>query len=348
MTDLVTFGETMLRLSPPEGERLATARELDARAGGAESNVAVAGAALGIETAWLSKLPDSPLGRRIVHELRGHGVTPEIAWDDSDDARLGTYYLEPGGAPRGTDVLYDRADAAITTVESEELHTETVADADYCYTSGITPALSDAAAETTAALLAAAQEAGTTTAFDLNYRSKLWSPAEAKAGYESLFPDIDVLVAAERDAANVLGRDGSGSASSGGDSDSSAAGDSDSSAAGDSDSSAAERVARGLARDFDFETVLVTRGDEGALALHDGTVSEQPAYEADTLDPIGTGDAFVGGFLAKRARGGDVETALAWGAATAALKRTVAGDLAVVTAEEVREVLAERGGGIDR
>ncbi len=328
MTDLVTFGETMLRLSPSAGERLQTARELDARAGGAESNVAVAGAALGLDSAWLSKLPDSPLGRRIVHELRGHGVETEVAWDDGD-TRLGTYYLEPGGDPRGTDVIYDRADAAITTVESTELATETVADADYFYTSGITPALSDRAAEATADLLEHARAEGTRTAFDLNYRGKLWSHEEAKAGYESLFPHIDVLVAAQRDAADVLDRDGTRSDS-------------------DDDSSPAERVARGLAADYDFETVIVTRGEKGALALHDDVVCEQPAFEADTLDPIGTGDAFVGGFLTKRARDGGVPEALAWGAATAALKRTVAGDLAVVTAEEVRAVLDEQGGGIDR
>jgi 2-keto-3-deoxygluconate kinase (EC 2.7.1.45) len=206
VTDLVTFGETMLRLSPSAGERLSTTRRLDARAGGAESNVAVAGASLGIETAWLSKLPDSPLGRRIVHELRGHGVTPHVAWDDDPEARLGTYYLEPGGAPRGTNVIYDRADASITTVRPAELATEAVADADYCYTSGITPALSEAAEETTAHLLERAQTAGTTTVFDLNYREKLWPPATARATYRELFPSVDVLVAPRRDARRVLDR----------------------------------------------------------------------------------------------------------------------------------------------
>lgn len=326
MTELVTFGETMLRLSPPAGERLSTARSLDARAGGAESNVAVAGASLGIETAWLSKLPDSPLGRRVVHELRGHGVTPHVSWDGDPDARLGTYYLEPGGTPRGTDVIYDRAGASITTVHPSELATEPVADADYCYTSGITPALSEAANETTAHLLERAQTADTTTVFDLNYREKLWAPATARETYRELFPSVDVLVAPRRDATRVLDRDP---------------------AAGEGET-AAERLARGLAADHGFQTVIVTRGDEGALAVHDGRVIEQPAYEAETLDPIGTGDAFVGGYVAQRAQGGDVSTALSWAAATAALKRTVAGDLAVVTADEVASVVADDGDGIDR
>ncbi|MEZ3115474.1 bifunctional 2-dehydro-3-deoxygluconokinase/2-dehydro-3-deoxygalactonokinase [Halobaculum sp. MBLA0147] len=326
MTELVTFGETMLRLSPPEGDRLATTRTLEARAGGAESNVAVAGARLGADTAWLSKLPDSPLGERIVHELRGHGVDTRVAWGDPETTRLGTYYLEPGGEPRGTDVIYDRADAAITTVATEELATETVADATYCYTSGITPALSEEAAETTRELLAHAQANDTTTVFDPNYRAKLWDTETARAAYEELFPDVDVLVVAQRDAAAVLGRDGAGSTAG----------------------TPAERVARGLIADFDFETVVVTRGDEGALAVHEGDVYDQPVYEAETLDPIGTGDAFVGGFLARRLDGGGVDEALSWGAATAALKRTVAGDLAVVSPDEVAAVVDEASGGIDR
>ncbi|ESP88974.1 bifunctional 2-dehydro-3-deoxygluconokinase/2-dehydro-3-deoxygalactonokinase [Candidatus Halobonum tyrrellensis] len=319
MTDLVTFGETMIRFSPPEGTRLETADEFDVRLGGAESNVAVAAASLGLDAVWLSKLARSPLGRRVVRGLRGHGVDTRVAWDDGDDARVGTYYLEPGGRPRGTKVVYDRADAAITTVDVDELPTDALAEAEYLYTSGITPALSDAAAETTAALLERAREAGARTALDLNYRSKLWSPDEARSAFESLFPEVDVLVTARRDAETVLGRDGDPT-----------------------------DVARELADEFDFETVVVTRGAKGAVAVHDGEAYDQPAYEADTLDPIGTGDAFVGGFLAKRCRGGDVAEALSWGAATAAFKRTTAGDLAVVTPEEVERVVAERGGGIAR
>ena len=317
MTDLVTFGETMLRFSPPEGTRLETADEFDVRLGGAESNVAVAAGSLGLDAVWLSKLARSSLGRRVVRGLRAHGVDPRVAWDD--DARVGTYYLEPGGRPRGTQVVYDRADAAIPTVDVEELPTDALSEASYLYTSGITPALSEAAAETTAALLERAREAGTTTAFDLNYRSKLWSHEEAAAAYERLFPDVDVLVTARRDAEAVLGRHGD-----------------------------PEEMARGLADDFGFETVVITRGEHGALAVHGDDAYDQPAYEAETLDPIGTGDAFVGGFLAKRCRGGDVDEALSWGAATASLKRTTAGDLAVVTPAEVERVVAERGGGISR
>ncbi|MFC6826595.1 bifunctional 2-dehydro-3-deoxygluconokinase/2-dehydro-3-deoxygalactonokinase [Halopelagius fulvigenes] len=320
MSDLVTFGETMLRLSPPHGERLERTRTLDVQAGGAESNVAVAAARLGVDAVWLSKLPDSSLGRRVVSELRSHGVRTGIVWDDPAESRIGTYYLEPGTEPRGTDVIYDRADAAVTTTVPEELPLGAIRNSDVFYTSGITPALSETLAATTERVLAAAQDGeSTTTVFDLNYRSKLWSPAEAREEFESLFPAIDVLVAAERDVRSVLEREGD-----------------------------APELARGLADDFGFETVVVTRGENGSVALNEGQVFEQDVYRAETVDAIGTGDAFVGGFLAKRLHGGGVGEALEYGSAAASLKRTINGDLAVISPEEVDAVVEHEAGGISR
>ncbi|MUV58786.1 bifunctional 2-dehydro-3-deoxygluconokinase/2-dehydro-3-deoxygalactonokinase [Halogeometricum sp. CBA1124] len=319
MTDIVTFGETMLRLSPPRGDRLERTGELDVQAGGAESNVAVAAARLGCDAVWLSKLPDSPLGRRVVSELRSHGVRTGIAWDDSGETRMGTYYLEHGGDPRGTNVIYDRSGAAVTTAKPAELPRGAVRNAEVFYTSGITPALSSTLAETTASLLETAQDADTTTAFDLNYRSKLWTPEEAGEKYESLFSHVDVLVGAERDIEACLGRSGDPT-----------------------------DVARELADEYDFETAIVTLSDEGSVAVHDGEVYEQGVYAAETFDAIGTGDAFVGGFLANRLDGGDVPSSLAYGAATASLKRTIDGDLAVVTPEEVAAVVEEDADAISR
>ena len=319
MAEIATFGETMCRLSPPRGERLERTDELHLRVGGAESNVAVAAAHLGCDATWLSKLPSSPLGRRVIADLRSHGVKPTVAWDESASARLGTYYVEHGGAPRGSEVTYDRAGASITTATPAELPTGVLENADIFYTSGITPALSDTLVETTETLLDAAGRAGATTAFDLNYRSKLWSAADAGAAYESLFPHVDVLIAAERDVANCLDRDGD-----------------------------PIEVASELVRDFGFETVVFTRGEHGSVAVRDGEVFEQDAYTAETFDPVGSGDAFVGGYLARRLRGGDVPTALAYGAAAASLKRTIDGDVAVVTPEEVEAVVADGTGGISR
>ncbi len=319
MSDIVTFGETMLRLSSPTGTRLERIDTLDVQVGGAESNVAAAAASLGLEAVWLSKLPASPLGRRVVRELRGFGVHTGVAWDSGDDARLGLYYLEQGQAPRGTTVLYDRAESSFTDVTADELPTGVVRDTTYFHTSGITPALSDPAAETAATLLEIAQSAGATTTFDLNYRAKLWPPEEAAAVYERFFPRIDILFVPHRDAERVLDCEGD-----------------------------AVDVAHSLATGYEFETVVITRGAEGALALSDGAVHEQASYEAETLDAVGSGDAFVGGYLARRVQDGSVPEALAWGAATAALKRTISGDIAFVTPEDIRTVVEQADDEIDR
>jgi 2-dehydro-3-deoxygluconokinase len=318
MTDLVTFGETMVRLSPPAGQRLSRMDSLDVHVGGAESNVAATASNLGLEAAWLSVLPGTALGERIAHALRGEGVEPAVTWTEA--GRVGTYYFERGGSPRGPTVIYDRAGTPIRTAKVEDIPVERVRGADGFLTSGITLALSDQLAETTAELLGIANDAGVRTAFDVNYRAKLWDPGEARATLVDLFPEVDLLFVAQRDAADVLGLDG-GPAT----------------------------VARTLRSRHGFETVVVTRGDEGALAAHDGDVYDQPAFAAETVDPIGSGDAFVGGYLAERLAGGAVPDALASGAATAGLNRTVEGDFAPVSPEEVAAIVDDDGSsGIER
>lgn len=311
MPDLVTFGETMLRLSPPEGERLETATNLEFRTAGAESNVAITASRLGAEPIWLSKLPDTALGRRVVGDLRRHGVATEIIW--SDDGRQGTYYIEAGNSPRGTNVIYDRADAAITTTTSDELALEHIREAEIFYTSGITSALSSQLNETVSEVLADVARTGTTTAFDLNYRSKLWSAERAQRCYEQLLPQIDILIAAERDVRTVL----------------------------QYEDPRAELAGR-LRQEYGINTVVVTLGSDGAVAATPNGSYEQDAYETDTLDPVGTGDAFVGAFLARLLVEERVPRALEYAAATAALKRTIAGDIATVTKSEVEKLVEGR------
>ncbi len=317
VSDLVTFGETMLRLSPPGNERIESASEFEVRAAGAESNVAVAAERLGAVSTWTSKLPDSPLGRRVVGELRQYGIDTDVVWSQS--GRQGTYYLEHGGKPRGTNVVYDREDAAITTAKAEEFDVDLIQDARVFFTSGITPALSSTLRETTVNMLKAAREAETTTAFDVNYRRKLWSPEEARETLLKLFPGIDILLIAARDARTVLGYEGD-----------------------------PRQLAHKLASQFDFTTVVVTRGDQGALAWHDNVVHDHEVYDTETVDPIGTGDAFTGAFIARRLAGDDVPKALEYASATAALKRTVPGDVALVTKEEVDAVVSDRTEDISR
>jgi 2-dehydro-3-deoxygluconokinase len=313
MSEIVTLGETMLRLSPESGERLETAETLGFRTAGAESNVAIAASRLGVDAAWISKLPSSPLGRRVVGDVRRHGVTPLVEW--SDDRRQGTYYIEPGGEPRGTNVIYDRENAAVTSLTPEETPRDRIRSSSIFFTTGITPALSETLFETTRTLL----QMDITTAFDLNYRTKLWTPEEARSAYETFLPEVDLLFAPERDARDVLGTEGD-----------------------------AASIADRLRYRFDCELTVVTRGSDGALASTSEGIVEQGTFDAEAVDPIGTGDAFVGGFLSRYINGASTATALEWGAATAAVKRTIDGDHAVVTEDEVAAVTNEGGPEIDR
>jgi 2-dehydro-3-deoxygluconokinase len=314
VSDLVTFGETMLRLAPPRDERIENARELDVRAAGAESNVAVAAQRLGADSMWLSKLPDTALGRRVVNELRWHGIDTDVVWTDAADNRQGLYFLERAGEPRGHDVIYDRTDSAITSATPDELATGHIENSRAFHVSGITPALSNRLAETTANLMSIAGKTGTKVSFDVNYRSKLWKADRARAMLTKLFPAVDVLITKVGDAREVLdiGSD-------------------------------AQTIAHQLASKWDFDTVIVTRGHLGALALHDGVLHEQDVFEADIVDPVGSGDAFSGAYIARRLAGDDVPSALEQAAATAALKRTIPGDVAAVSLDEVREVIEQAG-----
>ena len=317
MTDLVTFGEAMLRYSPPDRMRLEIADQLDVRVAGAESNVATAASRIGTDAVWISKLPDSPLGRRVVNFLHSFGLETDVIW--SEEGRQGTYYIEFGGEPRGTRVVYDRERSAVTSATAAELPTDQLREASMFVTSGITPALSETLARTTETLLRTATEAGTTTVFDVNYRSKLWSFEEARETMEPMFRDIDMLVVAERDAANIFGIEGD-----------------------------PDRVLHAFDEKWGFDTIILTRGAEGAVALAEEDVIEQPAVASDTYDPIGTGDAFLGVLLGRLVDGAELSEALEWGAAAAALKRTIPGDIAVITRKEVEQVLDEQTGGIQR
>jgi sugar/nucleoside kinase (ribokinase family) len=182
MHDVVTFSEAMIRLSPPGFQRVEQTNSLDIQIGGAEYNVACAAARLGLKAAWVSRLPDNPLGRRIANKAREHGVdTSSIVW--AKEGRVGIYFLELGAAPRPSSVLYDRAPSAIAQIKPGEVDWKKVlGGAKWFHVSGITPALSDSAAQTTAEAVAVAKSAGVKVSYDLNYRKKLWSAVALESG----------------------------------------------------------------------------------------------------------------------------------------------------------------------
>jgi len=195
--DLVTFGEAMVRLD--------LAPSLAAGVGGSELNVAVLAARLGVTARWVSRLPDNMLGRMIAARAREQGVDARVEWTADGGGRVGLYFVEIAGA-RISSVLYDRAGSAMSRITPGSVDWASVfAGARWYHVSGITPALSDDAAQVTAESLAAAKKAGLTVSYDLNYRSKLWSAEQARAVQEPLLEHVDVLTTTAEDARVVFG-----------------------------------------------------------------------------------------------------------------------------------------------
>jgi 2-dehydro-3-deoxygluconokinase len=310
---LVTFGEPVLRYTPPAGERLETADRYDAHVGGPEATAAVVATRLGVGAVWASRLLDSRLGRRVVHTLRGHGVEPAVTW--SEDGRVSTCHSEAEVPPRPASRLYERDGAAAHAATASELAVDRVRDASALHLSAVTPALSDSLSEATAELVEAAATADTSVSLDLDYRPELWEPSTARSALAELCERVDVLLIGKDDAGTVFDRDGD-----------------------------PFEMAAGLASDLGVGTVVVRRGATGAVAYDDGTVGEQSVIEGETVDAFGASGAYAGGYLAATLRGGDVSDALKYAGATAALARTVRGDLPTVTADEVDALASQRAG----
>ena len=313
--DLVTFGEAMVRLTPPGGafQRLEQAHSFDVHVGGSELNVAVLAARLGVKSRWVSRLPDNALGRMIAARAREQGVDARVEWTADGGGRVGLYFVEHGGA-RISSVLYDRAGSAFSRVTPGSIDWASVfAGARWYHVSGITPALSDGAAKVTAESLVAAKRAGLTVSYDLNYRSKLWSAKQACAAQEPLMEYVDVLTTTAEDARVVFGIGGDDHA----------------------------EVARALQKRFDVSAVAITLRDNpvAAVIAADGKLYSAPRFEVESMDPIGAGDAFCGGLIVSRLETRGWDDAVRFATATAALKHTIAGDFCLVTRAEVDQLL---------
>lgn len=327
MAEVVTFGEAMVRLSPPDFRRLENTPSLDVQVGGAELNTAVALARLGHSSAWVSRLTDNPLGRMIANRAREAGVdVSHILWTSED--RVGVYYVEFGASPRPSSVLYDRKDSAIARITPGRIDwAQVFSQARWFHVTGITPALSESAAETTREAINAAKTAGLTVSIDLNYRAKLWSEHEANRWMSEFVTAADVLITTEEDTARVLGiRE-----------------------------ETFEKVARRLADTFSLDVVAITlrenpfvwRNSWTAIAWHQGQVFRTRAYEVEVVDRLGAGDSFAAGLI-HGLLAGDVQKGLDIAVAVSALKHSIPGDFAWITRDEVERLLSGAGLRISR
>ncbi len=325
--DVITFGEAMIRLSPPNFLRLEQTQSLDLKVGGAELNTAVGLARLGRTSAWVSRLTNNPLGRLIANRAREAGVSTEhVVWTNDD--RVGLYFLEFGAAPRASSVLYDRKNAAIASLMPGVVPWAKVfAGAKWFHVTGITPGLSASAAEVTKEALVAAKAAGLQTSIDLNYRVKLWTPAEAGKCMSELMAHTDVLITTEEDIERVFGIKGK----------------------------SYEEAAELTAKRFKLNTIAITVRDNPlvwknswtGICYRNGEILRTKSYEVEIVDRLGAGDSFAAGLIHGLLEN-DLQKALDCGVAASALKHTIPGDFAWITRDEVEAMLKGSGLRISR
>lgn len=319
--DLLTLGETLLRLSPPGMERLDQARQFEIGVGGTELNVAALLARLGRRCAWVSRLPEGPLGRIVEGEARRHGV--DTRWvRHIAGARLGLMFYEAGPEPRTARVIYDRKNSAASDLAFEDAPWGAlVAKSDWLHLTGITPALGPSCRALVLRLAALGAAAKKRVSYDLNYRATLASPEEARAAFEAAAAHLELLVLAERDAQNVLGF-----------------------------SEAGERLAEAIAARYGTPLVALSRppdAEPGTLLLARGTLHLAPRYKVELVDRIGAGDSLVAGLI-HGLLDGDPDLGLRLGAFAAAMGLATPGDINYLGPEDLVRFHEGRLGGLER
>jgi 2-dehydro-3-deoxygluconokinase len=329
----------MLRLAPPDGTRLVGSRTLEATFGGGEANVAASVAGFGRGASFVSQVPDNDLGESAVRFLRGLGV--DTSGIGVAPGRLGIYFLEPGASQRASRVIYDRADSCVATTNADAYSwSRLLEDAAWFHTTGITPALSAAAADAALAAVRAARTAGATVSVDLNYRAKLWGWGASAADVMSdIVAEADVLIGNEEDADKVFGIRAPGSAVS----------------EGKVDSAGYAAVAAELAKGFPrLHTIAFTQ--RGSISASEnswsGVLWTREAFHvarsyriAPIIDRVGAGDAFAAGLIYALLEGREPAAALEFAVAASCLKHTIRGDANQVTVAEVDALAGGSGSG---
>lgn len=334
---IVTLGEIMLRLSPSGlNNRFVQADCFDVVYGGGEANVAVSLANYGHDAYFVTKLPKHEIGQSALNALRRYGVHTDYIARGGD--RLGIYYLESGSAMRPSKVIYDRAGSSIATAKVEDFDFDAIMEgADWFHWSGITPAISDEAAELTRLACEAAKRHGAIVSVDLNFRKKLWTKEKAQSIMRPLMQYVDVCIGNEEDAELCLGFKPDADVEG-----------------GKTDAEGYKAIFEQMKREFDFKYVISTLR-ESFSASHNGwkamIYNGEEFYVSKRydilpiVDRVGGGDSFSGGvihgLLTKPTQGEALEFAVA----ASALKHTINGDFNLVSVEEVEALAGGDGSG---
>ena len=316
--DLVSLGESMLRLSVPTGRRLKDARQLDLEVGGAESNVCVALAQLGWRCGWVGRLPDTALGDIVLRVLRTDGVDVSAARRVAGE-RMGTFFIEYASAPRSIQVIYDRADSAAAHMTANDVDWDYLLDTRVLHLTGITPALSESCYALVAEAIGRARAAGVMVSFDVNYRARLWSTADAAERLRPLIAQADLLLCKGADAAQLYGCRGE-----------------------------PREVMTALKALTRAEALYCTFGERGAALLTGQQFAAEPALPVQIVDRIGSGDAFAAGVLDAWLAAGPAadptatrREGLRQGVALAAIALSQYGDRVLTSRSELQSVMGQ-------
>lgn len=318
--DLVTIGEVMLRLSPPGTDKISQSYTFDKKAGGAELNVASGSAVLGIRSAVITKLPENKIGHFVRNMIRYGGVSDDmIVYDHSPEKRLGIYYYETGAYPRKSSVVYDRAASSFTTLKIDEIDESVYSKTSVFHVSGITLALDENLRQTMIEVIKKFKENGAIISFDINYRASLWDEDTARETVLSIFPYVDILFVSEETSRRMLRKTGT-----------------------------LEDIMKSYASEYGCRVVATTRREVISPKVHnfsskiyyDGKFYEEKPYEnIEVVDRVGSGDAYLAGALYGMITHDDMQRAVEYGNAMAAVKNTVLGDMAVSSLSEIDSVI---------
>lgn len=325
---MVTFGEVLLRLSPPGAERLFQSSDLHTNWGGAEANVAVGVAALGGHATHVTLLPDNPIGTAARRALRAEGVDVQHA--TSVAGRMGLYFLEKGADLRALSVVYDRAGSAFATMRGDEFAWDAILDgAKWLHVSGVTAALGDGPYRAVVDALDAARNQNVMVSVDLNYRPALWAGRDPKPLMQPLAERADLLIANPGALDIMLGLKTAG--------------------AMPESREAVHDVAREVRARFNCARVAITQREIVSANVHgwrahlwDATTDAMcsaPRYEVTLVDRVGGGDAFAAALLVELTRGAPDADAVRFATAASALKLTIPGDFNRITRADVERVL---------
>lgn len=329
MASVITFGEIMLRLSPPSHLRFIQADSFDARFGGGEANVSLALSNLGINTAFVTKLPNNDIGQACINELRRYGV--DVSNIVIGGERIGIYFLEKGASQRGSKVIYDRANSSISKASIKDFNWGKIFNnAKWFHLTGITPALGENVAEICIEACKKAKEKNLIVSLDLNFRKKLWTSEKANKTMSKLMTYVDICMANEEDAEKVFGIKAKDS----------------NIIEGKLSHEGYKEVAKKIINKFKVKKVGITlRGSISAsenlwsCMLYNGEeYFFSKEYLIKIVDRVGGGDSFSAGLIYSFINDKDDKEALEFATALSCLKHSIEGDFNLVSIDEVMTV----------